>query len=110
MRERAKNQTSILEKYGFTEEMARKKCEEYGLLSPIYEFAPRGGCWFCPNARKSELSHLREYQRDLWNRLLELEEIPNLIAPIWNTLERKSIHMIDEQFKHKEEANGNREN
>ena len=34
---------SLLEKYGYTEEMAFELCEKYGLLSPIYDFAPRGG-------------------------------------------------------------------
>lgn len=33
------SKVSLLEKYGYTEDMARKKCAEYGLLSPIY----RGG-------------------------------------------------------------------
>ena len=30
------NQISLLDKYGYTEDMAKKKCLEYGLLSPIY--------------------------------------------------------------------------
>lgn len=34
---------SLLEKYGYTEKMAFELCEKYGLLSPIYDFAPRGG-------------------------------------------------------------------
>lgn len=34
---------SLLEKYGYTEKMAFDLCEKYGLLSPIYDFAPRGG-------------------------------------------------------------------
>lgn len=36
------NKISLLEKYGYTEEMAKRKCIEYGLLSPIYEFTSRG--------------------------------------------------------------------
>lgn len=36
------NKVSLLEKYGYTEEMAKQKCIEYGLLSPIYEFTNRG--------------------------------------------------------------------
>ena len=35
--------TSLLAKYGYTEAMAADLCREYGLLSPIYEFANRGG-------------------------------------------------------------------
>lgn len=39
----AGDKVSLLEKYGYTEKMAFDLCEKYGLLSPIYEFAPRGG-------------------------------------------------------------------
>lgn len=35
---------SLLDKYGYTEAMARAKCEEYGLLSPIYQTGTRNGC------------------------------------------------------------------
>lgn len=37
------NKVSLLAKYGYTEEMALSLCKKYNLLSPIYEFAPRGG-------------------------------------------------------------------
>lgn len=93
-----KNKVSLLEKYGYTEEMAKEKCIEYGLLSPIYEFTNRGGCWFCPNARDCELRHLRNNHRDLWDKLLELEETPNLIGNKWNKLTQTSIHDKEEQF------------
>lgn len=93
-----KNKVSLLEKYGYTEEMAKEKCIEYGLLSPIYEFTNRGGCWFCPNAKDCELRHLRNNHRDLWDKLLELEETPNLIGNKWNTLTQTSIHDKEEQF------------
>lgn len=89
---------SLLEKYGYTEQMAFDLCKKYGLLSPVYDFAPRGGCWFCPNARDCELRHLRNTHRDLWDKLLELEETPNLIGNIWNTLTQTSIHDKEEQF------------
>lgn len=46
------NKISLLAKYGYTEQMAYDLCEKYGLLSPIYSFSKRGGCWFCPNASK----------------------------------------------------------
>ena len=86
------NKVSLLEKYGYTEKMAFDLCEKYGLLSPIYEFCPRGGCWFCPNARYAELKHLRDNHRDLWDKLLELENEPDLIGYCWNTLKKQSIH------------------
>lgn len=90
---------SLLAKYGYTERMALNLCMKYDLLSPIYDFAPRGGCWFCPNARIKELKYLREEHRDLWNKLLELEEIPNLIGNMWNTLSKTSLHDMDKRFR-----------
>lgn len=93
------NQISLLQKYGYTEKMAFNLCEKYGLLSPVYDFSTRGGCWFCPNARKTELKHLRENHRDLWDKLLELEEMPNLIGYIFNTLTKTSLHDIDKRFR-----------
>lgn len=92
------NKMSLLAKHGYTEQMAHDLCKKYDLLSPIYDFAPRGGCWFCPNARKAELKHLRNNHRDLWDKLLELEEMPNLIGNKWNTLTQTSIHEIEERF------------
>lgn len=92
------NQISLLEKYGYTEQMALDLCQKYDLLSPIYDFAPRGGCWFCPNARDCELRHLRNNHREYWNTLLWLETQPNLIGNKWNTLTQTSIHDKEEQF------------
>lgn len=95
---RGTNRISLLEKYGYTEKMAFELCEKYDLLSPIYQFAPRGGCWFCPNARPAELRHLRNCHKELWNKLLALENEDNLIGYIWNTLNKKSIHDYENQF------------
>ena len=92
------NKVSLLEKYGYTEQMAFDLCKKYDLLSPIYEFAPRGGCWFCPNAKYAELKHLRTNHPDLWNKLLELENEPDLIGNMWNTLTKTRIHDWEERF------------
>lgn len=78
--------------------MAYDLCKKYDLLSPIYDFTKRGGCWFCPNARDSELRHLRNNHKGLWAKLLELENMQNLIGNKWNTLTRVSIHDKEEQF------------
>ena len=95
---KAGNQVSLLEKYNYTEKMAFDLCKQYGLLSPIYDFAPRGGCWFCPNARCAELKHLRTHHPDLWSKLLELENEPDLIGNMWNTLTKTRIHDLEERF------------
>lgn len=92
------NEISLLAKYGFSEKKAYDLCKQYGLLSPIYSFSKRGGCWFCPNARDCELRHLRSNHNDLWNKLLELEKTPNLIGNVWNTLTRTSIHDKEARF------------
>ena len=92
------NRISLLEKYGYTEQMALELCKKYDLLSPIYEFAPRGGCWFCPNARYAELKHLRTRHPDLWSKLLELEDEPDLIGNMWNILTKTRIHDWEERF------------
>ena len=94
----SENKLSLLKKYGYTEQMALDLCKKYDLLSPIYNFSTRGGCWFCPNARHAELKHLRTHHRDLWDKLLKLENEPDLIGNMWNTLTKTRIHDWEERF------------
>ena len=61
-------QVSLLEKYNCTEQDAKELCRQAGLLSPIYQFTNRGGCWFCPNAKRKELRHLYDHHPELWAR------------------------------------------
>lgn len=75
-----KRKISLLVKYGYTEEMARQKCMEYGLLSPVYQISHRGGCWFCPNCRMSSFLHLRKVHPELWEELKQLAKTPNLCS------------------------------
>ena len=89
---------SLLAKYGYTEEMAKEKAAQYGLLSPCYNYSKRGGCWFCPNAKDGQLKHLRNNHNELWQELLRLEEIPDKIGDIWNTAHKVSIHEIEERL------------
>lgn len=97
--ERTKNTVSLLKKYGYTEADAYNLCLKYNLLSPVYSFTDRGGCWFCPNARIGELRHIRDNHRGLWNTLLELEKEENIIGCIWNTLKKKSLHDWEKEFQ-----------
>lgn len=75
------NQISLLAECGYTEQMARKKCLEYDLLSPSYNISNRGGCWFCMNQKLGELAYTKQHQPDLWDRLKCLAEADNLISP-----------------------------
>ena len=98
------NDVSLLEKYGYTEEMARELCEKYGLLSPIYSLnggaQKRGGCWFCPNAKCCEHKKLRAEQPEVWQRFIELENTPNLHYGKWNCYKNKGeLRRRENQFK-----------
>ena len=74
---------SILAKHGITEAMAKEISIEHGLYSPIYQFAKRNGCFFCPNVNERQLRHLYDNHRDLWDMLLHLQGTPNLTYPKW---------------------------
>lgn len=91
------NQISLLEKYGYTEGMAYELCKKYGLLSPIYDFAPRGGCWFCPNMRIEEIKRLRKKHPGLWNKLLSLSQ-EDCANPYFNTFRKTKLHELEERF------------
>lgn len=97
------NRISLLEKYGYTEKMAMELCGKYGLISPVYNFAKRGGCWFCPNATNEELRQTRRNHPDLWNRLLELEKEDNIVGNMWNILTKTKINDIEEKFHWEDE-------
>ena len=96
---KTKNTVSLLEKYGYTEEMAFELCKKYDLLSPTYQFSKRGGCWFCPNAKEKELRHLRKNHNHLWKNLLELEKDPEIIGDMWNILKKQKIQDWEEIFQ-----------
>lgn len=87
---------SLLAKYGFTESMAVDLCRSAGLLSPIYDFTTRNGCFFCPNSRLSGLRHLRQHHPDLWQKLLDMGDTKNLIRNSFNI--SKSLEEIEEHF------------
>lgn len=93
---------SLLEKYNFTEQDALEFCRKAGLLSPVYGFTDRGGCWFCPNAKLSELRHLYDHHPDLWARMLELQAIPGKATEKFNRTQRFSD--IDAIFREEDRA------
>ena len=96
-------QVSLLEKYNCTEQDAKELCRQAGLLSPIYQFTNRGGCWFCPNAKQKELRHLYDHHPDLWNRMLELQAIPGKVSEKFDRKRRFSD--IDALFRQEDACN-----
>lgn len=95
------NKVSLLDKYGVTEKDAMEICERYGLLSPIYKISNRNGCFFCPNARKSELKHLYYNHPDLWNLLRELQATTNTSRRSFTR--NQTIYELEEEFLAEEE-------
>ncbi len=74
------NKRSLLAECNYTEEMAYELCKNYGLLSPVYDFARRNGCWFCPNQSYAELAYLKQVHPELWNELEILSCVPDLVS------------------------------
>ena len=72
------NRTSLLNKYGYTESMAKDLCKDYDLLSPVYEISKRNGCWFCMNCGDSEWVWLMKNKPEFVERLIQLEKTDNL--------------------------------
>lgn len=93
-----KGRISLLERYGYTEEMAKEKCEEYGLLSPSYKYSKRGGCWFCPNAKIDEHRVIKELYPDIWNQFVALECEENVANYKFN-IYGKTLHEINEELE-----------
>ena len=94
--ERLNHETHIAPLYDLkiTEKEAMEICRKYDLLSPIYKTSFRGGCWFCPKQRLSQLKWLYEEHNDLWNTLKDMEKDSfNTFKP--NT----TLKDLEERFK-----------
>ena len=94
--ERLNHETHIAPLYDLkiTEKEAMEICKKYDLLSPIYKTSFRGGCWFCPKQRLSQLKWLYQEHNDLWNTLKKKEKDSlNTFKP--NT----TLKDLEERFK-----------
>lgn len=87
------DRVSLLEKFGYTEDMAMELCRKYDMVSPQY-FLPgitRDGCWFCPNAKLCEHKYIYERMPEIWEEYVALEDIPNLAYPKWNCYSKETL-------------------
>lgn len=75
-----RGQRSLLVENGLTQKDARRICEEYGLLSPIYRKHGRDGCWFCPNASIKQYARLKTERPDLYVELEKMSKDKNLAS------------------------------
>lgn len=92
------NKVSLLAKYNYTEQMAYELCKEYDLLSPIYNYSKRGGCWFCPNCRDKELIFLKEKYPHLWQKLKDLPK-ENIAGFLFNR--KDTFDELDKRLEEK---------
>lgn len=99
--------TSLLEKYGYTEDMAMELCEKYDMVSPQYDMAnpytgktmKRDGCWFCANAKLCEMVEVARVYPAAWRQFVSLEKVPNLHYPKWNVYKADTLHDYNEKVQ-----------
>ncbi len=84
---------------GWTEEMCRKWCEDNDLLSPIYNTATRGGCWFCHNQSVQQLRLLRRNYSEYWKLLLKWDKD----SPVTFKPDGHTVHDFDKRFRLEDE-------
>ncbi len=97
--ERLNHNTHIAPLYDLkiTEAEAMEICKKYDLLSPIYETSFRGGCWFCPKQRISQLKSLYKEHKELWDLLIDMEK------DSYNTFKpNMTLAQLEERFKNEE--------
>ena len=79
--------------HGITEIECMEICKNLDLVSPIYTFSTRGGCWFCNKQNLNQLKFLRKQYPELWNLLLKWDsDSPVKFRPDY------SVHELDERF------------
>lgn len=71
---------SLLCRYGVFESDTYGILRPYGLISPTYSHAKRGGCWFCPNQSIEQFAWLKVNYPEYWEALRELSYVENMVA------------------------------
>lgn len=72
----------------------RKIVEPYGLLSPTYTTATRGGCWFCHNQGVDQLRLLRKTYPEYWALMLKWDSD----SPVTFKADGHTVHDYDARF------------
>ena len=96
--------TSLLVKYGLTEQDAKDLCREKNMLSPHYSLnngqQRRDGCWFCPHAKLCEHEAIYKSNPEAWEKYVSLEDDPELGYKKWNIYSSTTLHNRDWIIKH----------
>lgn len=85
---------------GWDEAYCREWCKKHGLLSPTYETATRGGCWFCHNQGVDQLRQLRRDYPELWTLLLKWDND----SPVSFKPDGRTVHDYDRRFQLEDEG------
>lgn len=86
---------SPLVEAGWTEQMCREWCEKNDLLSPIYSYTSRGGCWFCHNQCLDQLRLLRKEHPDYWKMMLKWDTD----SPVAFKPDGRTLHDYEKRFE-----------
>lgn len=89
-----KNEIAPLYEEKITEDQAKSICIKHNLLSPIYEFFERDGCWFCPKQSLYSLRTIYDHFPALWEQLKRWQQDS---PSTFNS--RNSIIELDAKFK-----------
>lgn len=90
---------SILVEQKFTEDMARLKCIEMGMLSPHYENDTRDGCALCPNAPKKRREQWFADYPEARELVIELQDIVKRERPDRPPLRNNEWFIDTDQIK-----------
>lgn len=93
------NKKSPLVEAGWTERQCWEWCEANGLLSPIYTYSARGGCWFCHNQGIQQLRLLRQHYPEYWALMLKWDND----SPVTFTSSGHTVHDYDKRFQMEDE-------
>lgn len=92
------NKIPLPAQLGYTEKMCYDLAKSLDLLSPIYENATRGGCWFCHNQSVDQLRKLRKKYPEYWELMLKWDkDSPTTFRP-----DKHTIHDFDKRFSMEE--------
>jgi len=96
--------TSLLVRYGLTEQDAKNLCRKNNMLSPHYQLNDgkqrRDGCWFCPHAKLCEHEAIRKSNPSAWEKYVSLENEPDLGYKHWNIYSGETLHNRDWKLRH----------
>lgn len=94
------NRSSLQAELGYTGDMARELCKEYGLLSPAYTelSTKRSGCWMCEFSKVEESRLIKETMPDIWEEFLSLEGYTDLAMPLWAPTTKETLSERNERL------------